>query len=791
MTDFHEIDKIITEFENTTLEALIPILQKIQGRYNYLPEEALHRISEITNITPAEVISTVSFYPQFRTEPAGKHFIQVCVGTACHVKGADAITDAFRQHLEIDEGSDTDKDRLFTVEKVACLGCCMLAPAVRIGDIIYGYLEPAKVKEVIADFLREESESVDCKSSEEDAKRVLGEVRLCLCSSCLAGGSGKVEKRLKEVIKKFKLAVEVKHVSCTGISFETPLIDVVLHSGTAFRYGTVHTDAITGILMRHFKPSSIGAKLHSKIFLMIEKLLVHESYATPPTRYSLDIRADKNEYCKCQKRVVTEHSGKHSPHDIDEYILSGGFEAWQSIPTRSDNEIIDELKRSGLRGRGGGGYPAWMKWESVRDAKSKHHKILICNGDEGDPGAFMDRMILESFPFRVIEGMMIAGTTVGASEGIFYIRAEYPLALRTIKKAIKICEERGYLLNPNNGEKNSSAITKAGIPLMSLRIIEGAGAFVCGEETALIASLEGGRGNPSNRPPYPAEKGFKNCPTLINNVETFATVPWILRNGSANFAELGTSGSSGTKAFALAGKIRRGGLIEVPMGMTLKQIIFDVGGGIPNNKKVKAVQIGGPSGGCLPASLFDTPIDYEQLVATGAIMGSGGLVVLDEDDCMVDIARYFISFIQTESCGKCTFCRIGTRRMLEILDALCTGKAKAGDIEQLIELSEKIKKGSLCGLGKTAPNPVLSSIKYFRDEFDAHIEGRCPAGKCTELIRYFITTECIGCTICAQNCPVDAIKSVPQKRHEIDSNLCIKCGVCKQSCPVEAINVGK
>ena len=856
MTDFTKIDTIIEKTGDTKRD-LIPILQKIQEKYNYPPEDALHRISEITEITPAEVMSVASFYPQFRMKPAGKHFIQVCVGTACHVQGADAITDAFRKHLEIEDGSDTDKEGLFTVEEVACLGCCMLAPAIRIDDLIYGYLEPAKVKEVITDFLREESESAVSESSERGDKGVVGEVRLCLCSSCLAGGSGKVEQKLKEVIIKFNLAVEIKHVSCTGISFETPLIDVVLHNGTTFRYGTVHIDAVTGILMRHFNPSSIKSQLHSKIFLLIEKLLVNESHATPPTRYLRDIRADENEYCNCQKRVVTEHSGKHTPLNIDEYISSGGFEAWNTIRLKSTNETINELKKSGLRGRGGGGYPAWMKWENVKNAAPGHHKIVICNGDEGDPGAFMDRMILESFPFRVIEGIMIAATTVGATEGVFYIRSEYPLALNTIREAIRICEERGYLTaevgsqradgrgrksegrgqmaevrcqvsgvrsqkvevgeqmsevrcqektvisnrlsvtgdqpteeyrTPNSNAQLKSRnhqITQS--PNFSLDIIEGAGAFVCGEETALISALEGRRGNPSSRPPYPAEKGFKNCPTLINNVETFATVPWILRNGSAKFAELGTLGSSGTKAFALAGKIRHGGLIEVPMGMTLQQIVFDVGGGIPDNKKVKAVQIGGPSGGCVPAALFDTPIDYEELVETGAIMGSGGLVVLDEDDCMVDIARYFISFVQRESCGKCTFCRIGTRRMLEILDALCEGKGKKGDIEQLIELSEQIKKGSLCGLGKTAPNPILSSIKYFRDEFDAHIEGECPAGKCTNLIRYFITTKCIGCTICAQNCPVDAIKSVPHKRHEIDSDKCIKCGVCQQGCPIEAI----
>jgi NADH-quinone oxidoreductase subunit F len=798
MTDFNEIDKIVEDSGREKIH-LIPILQKIQAKYNYLPEDALHRISEITDITPSEVISAASFYPQFRMKPAGKYFIQVCVGTACHVKGASGITEAFRQHLDIEECLDTDSDQLFTVEEVACLGCCMLAPAVRIGDLIYGYLEPAKVPEVLADFLQEQAAESDCYELKSDNSSA-GEVRLCLCSSCLAAGSGKVEKAIKECVTKFKLPITLKRVSCTGLSFEAPLLDIVLRTGASFRYGTVHPEGVRAILMRHFKPSSKGAVLHSKIFTLLEKLLVNSPEHPAVTRYSPDIRADENAYCSCQKRIVTEHSGELSPLNIDEYILSGGFKTLELISEKDGDSIIDEIKASGLRGRGGGGFPTWKKWKEVKDALPKEDnnsgKVLICNGDEGDPGAFMDRMILESFPFRVIEGMIIAAAAVGATEGIFYIRSEYPLALRNIRKAIAICEERGRRssgvleclsagVERVSNEEVGTQISK--LANFTLRVIEGAGAFVCGEESALIASLEGGRGNPSRRPPYPSESGFTGRPTLINNVETFASVPWIISNGSANFAEIGTGKSRGTKAFALAGKIKRGGLIEVPMGMSVNEIIFDIGGGIPNNKKVKAVQVGGPSGGCIPAELFDTPIDYEQLLDTGAIMGSGGLIVLDEDDCMVDIAKYFISFVQRESCGKCTFCRIGTRRMLEILNALCTGKAKKGDIERLIDLSEEVKKGSLCGLGKTAPNPVLSSIKYFREEFEAHIDGKCPAGKCKDLIRYFISTDCIGCTICAQNCPVDAIKTVPHQRHEIDKDKCVKCGVCQAGCPVGAV----
>jgi len=406
-------------------------------------------------------------------------------------------------------------------------------------------------------------------------------------------------------------------------------------------------------------------------------------------------------------------------------------------------------------------------------------KYVVCNGDEGDPGAFMDRMLLESYPYRIIEGIIIAAYAVGASEGTFYIRAEYPLAVRRIREALQRCEQEGLL-----GED----ILGSGFSL-HLRIMEGAGAFVCGEETALLASIEGRRGMPRFRPPYPAEQGLHGKPTLVNNVETYALIPWILRTGPEAFAEMGTETSKGTKVFALAGKIRRGGLIEVPMGITLRQIVEEIGGGIAGGKRFKAVQVGGPSGGCVPAALADTPVDFEALTGVGAMMGSGGLVVLDESDCMVDIARYFLSFTQDQSCGKCTLCRVGTHHMLEILNRLCSGEGVKGDIERLDELARAVRKGSLCGLGGTAPNPVLSTIRYFRDEYEAHLEKRCPAGVCKALITLSVTDDCIGCTLCAQGCPADAIEFRPHEKHEIDAEKCIRCGACRACCPVDAIKV--
>jgi NADH-quinone oxidoreductase subunit F len=478
-----------------------------------------------------------------------------------------------------------------------------------------------------------------------------------------------------------------------------------------------------------------------------------------------------------QQHLATEYCGHIDPIDLDEYLAHGGFQMLEEcLRKRSPAEIIETVRASGLRGRGGAGYLTGRKWEQVRAAAGSP-KYIICNGDEGDPGAFMDRMILESYPYRVIEGMAIAAHAVGAEEGVFYIRAEYPLAVRRVGEALRLCKERGVIGDNLFGTGRR----------LNLRIMQGAGAFVCGEETALLASIEGRRGMPRLRPPYPAVEGLWAKPTLVNNVETYALVPWILRSGAAAFAAMGTGTSKGTKVFALAGKIARGGLIEVPMGVTLREIVEEIGGGLAGGKRFKAVQVGGPSGGCVPAELADTPVDYEALTAAGAIMGSGGLVVLDESDCMVDVARYFLEFTQDQSCGKCTPCRIGTRRMLDILERLVAGDGRKGDLEELEHLARFIQKASLCGLGKTAPNPVLSTLRYFRSEYEAHLEKRCPAGRCKQLVKYTISDECIGCTLCAQHCPSDAIPMTPYEKHVIDQDKCIRCDTCKQVCPVHAV----
>jgi len=560
-------------------------------------------------------------------------------------------------------------------------------------------------------------------------KRRPVEIRIGLGSCGIASGAEAVRDAL------VRAGATVKAVGCNGMCYREPLVEVVEADGRVATYGNVTVEMARSIVRRRGWQAG----------------------------YPLGPPAPQGH------RIVLENCGIIDPLNIDDYLARDGYRALAM--GLSPDAIIAAITESGLRGRGGAGFPAGRKWGLAR-AQASAVKYVICNGDEGDPGAFMDRLVLESDPHRVVEGLAIAAHAIGATEGYFYIRAEYPLAVRHTRAAIQQAEERGLLGH------------------LHLEVREGAGAFVCGEETALIQSLEGKRGMPKLRPPYPVERGFRGQPTLINNVETLASVPWIIRHGAGAFAALGTGNSRGTKVFALAGKINRGGLIEVPMGMTIREVVEDIGGGIRNGRAFKAVQLGGPSGGCIPARLADTPIDYDALAETGAIMGSGGLVVLDDRDCMVDIARFFLKFTQSESCGKCTFCRIGTKRMLEILERLCEGKGRPDDLEKLETLADYVSRGSLCGLGQTAPNPVLTTLRYFRDEYEAHLhQRRCPAGRCPALIRYRVTANCIGCTLCAQACPVGAIAYRPYEKHEVDDQLCTRCDMCRQACQDDAIEV--
>ncbi len=761
-------------------DVTIAILQALQEHYRYLPKEALRRVCELTEITPAQIAGVSTFYSQFRHRPMGQHLVRVCVGTACHVKGAAGVHEAFLERLNVPEGDDTDPDGRFTVMEVACLGCCTLAPVVQIEDVTYGHMTVARVPTAIADFLRMKERGAVGGGAERAALAAgAGEIRIGRGSCCTARGSDHVYAALERAVIESRAPAAVKQVGCVGMCHNTPLVEVFVPDREPALYAQVRSEDAEGIVLKHFKPKGILRRARKAASKALGFLLTDETWL-PVSRYAIETRDPPVvRFLGRQKHIATEYCGRIDPMDLNEYLEHDGFKALERcLKDLTPEAIIGEVTTSGLRGRGGAGYPTGLKWQHVRDAAGEA-KWVVCNGDEGDPGAFMDRMILESYPYRVLEGMAIAAHAVGSRQGYLYIRHEYPLAVRRIREAIERLEERGLLGERILGTDFS----------LRLRIMEGAGAFVCGEETALLASIEGRRGMPRFRPPYPAQQGLWGKPTLVNNVETFATVPWIIRNGGQALADLGMGRSKGTKVFALAGKIERGGLIEVPMGITLGEIVEEIGGGIAEGRRFKAVQIGGPSGGCIPARLGDTPVDYEALEGMGAMMGSGGLVVLDETDCMVEIARYFLDFTQDQSCGRCTPCRIGTRRMLEVLTRLTDGRGRKGDIEELEHLARQIKQGSLCGLGGTAPNPVLTTIEYFRDEYEAHIEGRCPAASCKALIKYTITDECIGCTICAQKCPADAIPAVPYEQHEIDQEKCVRCGTCKAECPVDAVHV--
>jgi NADH-quinone oxidoreductase subunit F len=582
------------------------------------------------------------------------------------------------------------------------------------------------------------------------------QIKVGLGTCGFSAGGEAVFKELEKGIQENNLEVELKVTGCMGKCYDEVLVEII-ENGKNYLYSQVNPEKAQKIINQHIiegKP-------------VIDWIVKSD-----------ELKKDDN-FLEKQNRIVLRNCGIIDPNSIEEYIEMGGYEAIKKVlHENTPDDVITIISESGLRGRGGGGFPSGLKWKFARQSKGDK-KYIICNADEGDPGAFMDRSILEGDPHSVMEGMMIAAYAIGADEAYIYARAEYPLAIQRLKIAIEKCREKGFL-----GKKIFNSDFD-----FEIKIKEGAGAFVCGEETALIASIEGKRGVPRVRPPFPAVKGLWGKPTNINNVETYSNVPWIILNGANAFASLGTEKSKGTKVFALAGKIERSGLAEVPMGMTINEVVFDIGGGIKGNKEFKAIQMGGPSGGCIPASMGDLKIDYDEINKTGAIMGSGGMIVLDETSCMVDLAKFFLTFTQNESCGKCTFCRIGTKRMLEILDRITLGEGKEEDLEMLEDLAYKIKSSSLCGLGQTAPNPVLTTLKYFRSEYEAHIKDKkCPAHNCPALLTYEIIPEkCTGCTLCSRKCPVDAITGKVKEPHTINSETCIKCGLCYDVCRFEAI----
>ncbi len=771
------VESVVKE-TGTEKNKVILILQDVQKKLNYLPSEALKHICRITDITPGQISGVSTFYSQFRHIPAGRHTIKICAGTACHVKGSQLISEAFKRDLKITEERNSSPDNLFSIEEVACLGCCTLAPVVQIDNKTYGHVKPTQVNEIVNDFLKSQGSSKghDSKTVKDDFD---AEVRIGLGSCCVAGGSKEILSKLSDIREFYDLNIKVKPVGCVGVCNQTPLLEIVSPENKSTRYTNVRKDQVEEILLKHIKPRSLNKKLKFTINNIADTFLSDDMLYSPVNLPGEVREQTLNNFLQAQKHLATLNGGMMTPDSYDEYKLLGGFSALRNVLMTGDrSSVISTIKSSGLRGRGGAGFLTGRKWE-ISSASVSATKYVVCNGDEGDPGAFMDRMLLESFPFRIIEGMLIAGFATGANRGIFYIRAEYPLAVTRIKNALKVCSDKGLTGSNILGSDFS----------FEIEVFEGAGAFVCGEETALIASLEGKRGTPHLRPPYPAEKGFMGFPTLVNNVETLALVPWIINNGPEAFSSIGTDKSKGTKVFALAGKVAKGGLIEVPMGISVRDIVEKIGCGVAEGRTFKAVQIGGPSGGCIPAEMAGTPVDYEELTRMGAMMGSGGMVVLDNTDCMVDMAKYFLDFTHKQSCGKCTFCRVGTKQMLDILTRLSQGKASLADLDELENLCYEVKDGSLCGLGKTAPNPVVTGLKYFREEYEAHARGICPAKRCRDLVKYLITDKCTGCTKCFQECPVGAIDFRPYEKHEIDQSKCTKCDNCRVVCPESAIEL--
>lgn len=602
----------------------------------------------------------------------------------------------------------------------------------------------------------------ELKASEKRIKVVVG---LGTCG--IAAGGEKVFKALDKYIKQNELQVDMMSTACIGMCYAEPIMEVHLPDGPRIIYGNMKPETAVEVLKNHIYEGKTNAG-----YAIAQEAGGNRVVESIPELKDIPF------YSK-QVKTVLGRCGVIDPERIEHYIALNGYEALEkALATMSPVKLIEEIKLSGLRGRGGGGFPTGRKWEAAyHSADSK--KYVICNADEGDPGAFMDRSILEGDPHALLEGMALCGYAIGADEGYIYVRAEYPLAIRRLRKAIQDAEARGIL---------GQNIMDSGFNF-KINIAAGAGAFVCGEETALMHSIEGKRGMPRMRPPYPAQSGLWGHPSNINNVETYANIPAIVREGSSWFAGMGSANSKGTKVFALTGNINHTGLAEVPIGISLREIVFEIGGGIQNNQCYKAVQIGGPSGGCIPEELLDTPVDYDSLLELGAMMGSGGLVVMDEATCMVDVARYFLKFTQEESCGKCTPCREGTRQMLKILERICAGEGEPEDIPTLERLCRVIKDTSLCGLGQSAPNPVMATLRYFKEEYEAHIyDKKCPAGVCTNLLKFWIDeTKCKGCALCGNICPVKAISGERKQVHYIDQEKCIQCGNCMPTCKFDAI----
>ena len=793
-TTTSQTDLTIDEYNNNPAN-LIMILQDLQAKQGYLTGETIARVAERLNIPQSQIYSVATFYKSLHLTPRGKHTVDICEGTACHIRGASLLISAVSEEFKVNEG-ETTSDGQFTLNSVHCVGACAMGPVAIIDGEYHGNITSSKLSKKIKqccaeekrtegqeqkhsadDYLDEEIGSIEVKSfadyekirNEFAAKLPPDQPRILVCTGtgCLAKGSLRVAEALARELKskalEIPVTIGVKKVGCHGLCEHGPL--VIMHPDNTCYTKVTEDDA----------PEIIQESLIAK--KAVERLLYRENDEAPSIEDYTEIP-----FYASQQKIALRNVGLIEPSSIADYISRGGYSALvKTFQQMEPGEVIDEVEASGLRGRGGGGFPAGRKWRTAAKIDSDV-RYVICNGDEGDPGAFMDCSIMEGDPHSVLEGMIICAYAVGASQGYIYVREEYPRALIRMQQAILQARQSGFL---------GQDIFRTGFSF-DIKINRGAGAFVCGESTALMQSIEGRVGEPRAKYIRSAERGLYDCPTVLNNVETFANVPVVIDKGAKWFRSTGTVDSPGTKVFSVVGKVKNTGLVEVPMGATLREIIFNMCGGILNNKKFKAVQTGGPSGGCLPEGKLDLPVDFDTLTREGSMMGSGGMIVMDEDTCMVDVARYFTEFLTQESCGKCSACRIGLISMLEILENICRGDGVPEDIGNMEKLLNVLEQGSLCGLGKSAPNPVRSTLAHFKDEYMAHInEKRCPAGVCRNLISYEITDLCTGCTRCARNCPQDAISGTKKEIHTIDQELCNRCGICKVTCNFDAINIAR
>jgi len=796
------VDNIVERY-GAEKQFSLAVLQDIQKTYNYLPREALDRIAERLGVSRGEIYRLATFFAAFSLQAKGDYVCKVCLGTACHVRGSPRLLEALKRELGIEAG-ETTADGKFTLEAVRCLGACALAPVLVVNEEPHGHMTSDKVARLIAGLSEREAEkaevaqrpvSADLLSAPREERKVkrsriesvdaLEKLRTHLqegsqaqaedgatitvgMGTCgISAGAREVVRAIQAELDAKEIEAQVRAVGCIGMCHMEPLVDIQQGDGPRFTYAKVTPKKVKRIIEEHVMQ---GQVVDDWVFGKIP--MDDES--------GVCCYADKPFYGK-QLRYVMRNCGLIDPRKIEEYIAAGGYRALgKALSSMTAEEIIEEVKKSGLRGRGGAGFPTGRKWDSAYRAEGDV-KYVVANGDEGDPGAFMNRSLMEGDPHAIIEGMIIGAYVLDAREGDIYVRDEYPLAVENLRIALDQARQYGLL-----GED----ILGSGFDF-DIQIVRGAGAFVCGESSALMQSLEGKVGEPRPKHVHATERGLWDRPTILNNVETWANVPLIINRGADWYASIGVEKSKGTKTFCLTGQIQKTGLIEVPMGITLREIVYDLGGGVPEGRTFKAIQTGGPSGGCIPARLLDLKVDYESLTEAGSMMGSGGMVVMDDRTCMVDVARFFLDFLKEESCGKCAPCREGIRRMLEILTRITEGRGTMKDVEQLEKTAWMVKQGSLCQLGKSAPNPVLSTLKYFRDEYVAHVEEkRCPGGVCRELITYTIDAEkCTGCRLCARNCPQDAISGEKKEPHVIDQELCIRCGVCRDACRFDAVVV--